>query len=366
MDAIEFLNSEEAELPKTRPDKVHSFQTDLSNYFSAYLDKLAQVNSTDYTSTEIRKRQGVIKEFCDDIITALQSYDSGLPHAAFATLDAAINSRLPDFEHLVTRADYAKALEFMYRIRVGDGFHFSKEELFHIPFQKRHLVTPQRYSIPGVPCLYLGASLYVCWEELGRPDVDRIHMVRFRPKSGATIKVLNFGYRPALVAAMLDRNRDKMIIESNPSNLAIAHAAFWPLIAACSVRVKFRSAPFKPEYIIPQLVLQWIQSNSSYDGVRYFSTHVGEYLNDPFASSNFAFPVKKIEESGYCPVLRDKFEFTEPLAWQLADLFQINASTSQHTNFDIQLVKGLQSSYEGSKFASMQEKLASLDCESLH
>ncbi|MFW1494652.1 hypothetical protein ACEV9S_24505, partial [Vibrio parahaemolyticus] len=48
----------------------------------------------------------------------------------------------------------------------------------------------------------------------------------------------------------------------------------WPLIAACSIRVKNPSDNFKPEYIIPQLLLQWARDYKSIDGIRYTSTHI--------------------------------------------------------------------------------------------
>lgn len=51
-------------------------------------------------------------------------------------------------------------------------FHFSKDEMFHIPYEKRYLVGNQRFSLSGLPCLYLGGSSYICWEELGRKDLN--------------------------------------------------------------------------------------------------------------------------------------------------------------------------------------------------
>lgn len=51
-------------------------------------------------------------------------------------------------------------------------FHYSKDEMFHIPYDKRSLVGNQRYSVTGLPCLYLGGSSYICWEEIGRKDLN--------------------------------------------------------------------------------------------------------------------------------------------------------------------------------------------------
>lgn len=54
----------------------------------------------------------------------------------------------------------------------------------------------------------------------------------------------------------------------------IADVFMWPLIAACSIKVKHREDSFKPEYIVPQLLLQWIRNNQEIDGIRFSSTHI--------------------------------------------------------------------------------------------
>lgn len=41
----------------------------------------------------------------------------------------------------------------------------------------------------------------------------------------------------------------------NEPNEVISYLIIWPLMAACSVRVKNTTNTFKPEYIIPQLLL---------------------------------------------------------------------------------------------------------------
>ena len=53
----------------------------------------------------------------------------------------------------------------MYKCRENNKlFHFSKDEMFHIPYDKRNLIGNQRFSISGTPCLYIGGSSYICWE----------------------------------------------------------------------------------------------------------------------------------------------------------------------------------------------------------
>lgn len=58
------------------------------------------------------------------------------------------------------------------------------------------------------------------------------------------------------------------------ANTAILLAVCWPIILACSLLVSDNQATFKPEYIVPQLVLQWVTSQENVDGIQYPSLHV--------------------------------------------------------------------------------------------
>lgn len=52
--------------------------------------------------------------------------------------------------------------------------------MFHIPITMRRQVGTERYSIPGYPCLYLGNSIYVCWEEMNRPLMSSCWVSRLK------------------------------------------------------------------------------------------------------------------------------------------------------------------------------------------
>lgn len=71
--------------------------------------------------------------------------------------------------------DILKAKEKpLYRMRrMENRRDVSNKDLFHIPLNKRGIVNTNRYSAPGYPCLYLGTSIYACWEELGRPPMSQ-------------------------------------------------------------------------------------------------------------------------------------------------------------------------------------------------
>src|SRR4029077_14880750 len=100
------------------------------------------------------------------------------------------------------QAGQVHQLDQLYRIRPAkaDEWHLEKRSLFHIPFNERHKVARQRYSIPGLPCLYLGGTLYVCWLEMNRPNFDSLFISRFRVTPGETVSVLDLGMRPRNIA----------------------------------------------------------------------------------------------------------------------------------------------------------------------
>lgn len=45
---------------------------------------------------------------------------------------------------------------------------FSTKEMLHLPVTKRGKTGSYKFSIPGIPSLYLGNTSYACWIEMGR------------------------------------------------------------------------------------------------------------------------------------------------------------------------------------------------------
>ena len=70
----------------------------------------------------------------------------------------------------------------MYKCRENSKlFHFSKDEMFHIPYEKRNLVGNQRFSLSGLPCLYLGGSSYIIVVLCATvPDAQLRHCLAFQ------------------------------------------------------------------------------------------------------------------------------------------------------------------------------------------
>ena len=134
-------------------------------------------------------------------------------------------------------------------------FHLSKEEMFHIPYEKRFLVGNQRFSLSGLPCLYLGGSSYICWEELGRKDFS-------------SSNYCGFSLRKPI------RLFDLLIPESIDAPQQITRVA---LALSCSLAAS-RDAVFKPEYILPQCILHSLIYRSFYNHSLFCYYYHGDIL----------------------------------------------------------------------------------------
>ena len=209
----------------------------------------------------------------------------------------------------------------LFRVRLSENKHEIKEreDIFHVPFQHRHTVKTARYSIPGFPCLYLGGSLYACWEEMQRPCLDSVFLSLFKIKKDVKIFAVSF-LSPSDVKSHLLRCANN---NDAPNTSVLSQIAYflsrWPLDLACSIPRKNENAPFHPEYIIPQLLLQWVIKTQKHDALCFRSVQIcdnGSMSNWP-RYLNYVFHPKETSGEEYSSHLKSIFEFTEPISWEL-------------------------------------------------
>ena len=134
---------------------------DVIHRFNKYVNGLQESVFETFGITKASASQ-IVEETGKQLDDLLNSYLNG-------NIIAAINIAY----HLLFKIKLSsiKSNTNFYRARDNNtGFLYTKEEMFHIPYELRHKVTNQRYSVSGLPCLYLGSSTYLCWEELERPD----------------------------------------------------------------------------------------------------------------------------------------------------------------------------------------------------
>lgn len=200
-----------------------------------------------------------------------------------------------------------------YRVRSSDLFSLEKEKMSHIPFSKRAIIKNQRYSISGIPCLYLGHSIYGCWEEMHRPSLDSMCVSKFNLKSD--IRLLNLSVTAQELLSQFAINEDKYPYENN----VIAFFNAWILQSACSTIIEEEGRTFYEEYIIPQLLMQCLKSQNL-DGILYFSTRVDNiYFNSrSFICKNIAIPATDYSYSksmgkDYSEKIEEMFSWSIPV-----------------------------------------------------
>ena len=309
-----------------------------------------------------------IEQLSNAILNSIEIFLNGDSIGAYKIFEVGLEQIK---NHLLIKEGVTNILkepEQFYRARVGSDVIFTKEEMFHIPFEKRHLVSSQRYSLPGIPCLYLANSTYLCWEELGKPDFDKVQFSRYDLKD-CKLKFLNLNHTSqALSFIGFDKDGD---IDEMSAFLIIQFIATWPLQAAVSNVVLHREAPFKPEYIIPQLLLQWIVNNKELDGVRFFSTkyngripvlHFGNF-------SNLVIPIKKSKDKGFCDALKANIRLTNPVSYMYTSLF-LPQMTSEKIPVEemeismrpitVEMNEDLKAPYQNTKFGQIERILESI------
>lgn len=230
---------------------------------------------------------------------ATNSY-KGLPSTAYTQL----RNLLGDYKNQLMWVNIPVNTTF-YRMRLIDGrrTNIKYKEMFHIPINKRRMVKTQRYSIPGFPCLYLGNSIYGCWEEMGRPMMSNCWVSKLSTKE--EVRLL-----------------DLRIPEENTfQNKFLEYVQLFPLLIASMIPVKDNEDVYKPEYIISQLLIEWIIKEKK-DGVYYTSAHKSidfEYPSEK--SDNVAIPIKEpLNGGGNCPKLAALFRITNPLNNEIEQL----------------------------------------------
>jgi hypothetical protein len=188
MKITDLLNNPLLHYPKKRDDR--SYESLLIDTFNDYINLLDQLDDFEIRQEKLRRIEAVkLKEkalqLSKAIIKAITQHNYGKPYEAFDVLKNVL-----DTDRFFKMQIFLGGDDF-FRVRVSPGrFTLSKQDLFHIPYQLKHQIRTQRYSIPGFPCLYLSDSIYTCWEEMRRPPIEALHASRFRLNSSRPITVI--------------------------------------------------------------------------------------------------------------------------------------------------------------------------------
>lgn len=289
---------------------------------------------SDYESRITPPDREAVTDICSGLLEVVRIYFKGSPSGAYREFRR-VMALLWNTPLLVEADELEQPL---FRLAcVGDNAVYDRKRIFHTPYTLRAKVSTSRYSIAGHPSLYLGTSLPLCQEELhlAPQDFAIAAAYHFQPES-MVIKILDLGIKPG---KLLDNEKKESIqkkrgISSSAKGKKSSYVFWYPLIAACSfIRVN-KKDPFAAEYIIPQLLMQWVQnqvlSKKRFDkgsnqqmlcpprtsadliGIRYFSCASKRAADMGF---DYVFPTSGDQidaNTAYCPELNSVFKMTEP------------------------------------------------------
>ncbi|MBO5982378.1 MAG: hypothetical protein J6Q06_00685, partial [Clostridia bacterium] len=264
-----------------------NFEKTIETLFDDYCIAIKQNALNNCLYNEVRGICGLIKG-------AIGMYLHGFPSDAFNILEG-LMERLDEEHPLI---DYQKSSYSiydrperpdpldLYRITiVNENIPYERSRVFHVPYTSRSKIATSRYSIAGFPSLYLGTSLELCNEEINYNPHEqfalaaKFKLVREEFYSNIHIKVIDLAIKPQDFIGENPEIDNSYRIESTKENhdsttdrgrtikpdilsaqsVRNAYIRWYPLIAACSyIRVN-KKDPFAAEYIIPQLLMQWIR-----------------------------------------------------------------------------------------------------------
>lgn len=278
----------------------------------------------------------ILRKICKYINQAVTQYYLGFPSDAYEEINKLMDELIKDYWGVLRKSnnkyidEYVDPLK-LYRAITFKGEHetTSRGDLFHLPYNLRNNASSARYSISGYPSLYLGTSLELCFSEVnGDTSLNGwVSKYKLDRNSNNKIFIYDLAVKPSDFS---DENKVEEIvywtdIDINKTVFKKNYVYWYPLIASMSFIRKNKKENFAPEYIIPQLFLQWVRKksyeNSENDrlyGVRYFSCSSVEASKEEY---NYVFPVsgKTYEDTEYCKILSEAFELTTPFYVKDAD-----------------------------------------------
>ncbi len=352
MKLIELFSNKVFELPLKK--ETTSIGTLLKNKFNIYLDLLEKLDKRDKYTNNIRDHIGDIHNLCKKLLLAHKSYLQGSPYKAYEHFSNGI-STLEAFLlfSIQERVKYPDSYS-LFRVRESKEKYLSKTDIFHIPFEHRYKVSNQRYSINGFPCLYLGTSIYVCWEELNRPNFGELYVSKFRLLTKLP-KILDLTFSAQESQNFLNKFQKDNDFHEWKLNGIVDKIILFPLIMSCSIINRENNRVFKEEYIIPQLLLEWVRNKNVINGIEYFSLSLPEYNLDQRLYRNYVFPAKQQKVTGQCNFLSNIFELTNPISWDFAKTLDARAKlANSSTNFDFNILNQKRS-YIHTEFSELEK-----------
>lgn len=213
-----------------------------------------------------------------------------------------------------------------YRVRgvkeKSDDIENNPDELFHIPLSKKALTNNERFSLAGFPSLYLATMLPLAWQESGYPQKYYYSEYQYLNNASAERKMEDELQILALYSPREIFNWG-ISIKHNDFQLWLdiiyRCMMMYPLVMACSFVNHSGKGTYKQEYVIPQMLMQWVQrNNETVQGISYFTCVDISMMPSEYCAYNIVIPaLKPYDAKKYSQRLRDEFIWTVPQYFEI-------------------------------------------------
>ena len=330
------------------PKRYYNSNFNISDKFKQetikFLELIKQIDGHEFSEDKQKLIQQKIKGIVPDIEENMESiehifdfYENANPKEAQEEMDKMMN-RLDDVllistidDRVIINVDgkqfYTRGIRItpgtqFFRVRAVDektaAIENNPDELFHIPLTKKAYTNNERFSLAGFPSLYLSSMLQLAWQECGYPQ---------------KYYYSEFQYENMIVSLHRDISKElKFLSLYSPSEIfqwgistKYSHFTEWlglvanylkqyPLVLACSFVNHSGKVTYKQEYIIPQMLMQWVQRNKSVvQGISYFTCVDISMFPSKWCAYNIVIPAQQpFDDKMYSSKLREDFCWSRP------------------------------------------------------
>lgn len=306
----------------------NTFEDNLLGYSKLFLTEFYIAKSNDKISHE--KTVKIIDNYLNDdddsnddlngianyfyhILKCYKSWVSLKGEMAFENIKDILSSKVCNESFLddemykkVINSSYNTNDNIFYRGRYSKN-RLKKMDMFHIPFKESYKIKNQRYSLTGIPVLYLANTpqtvAYELEAEKGESIFTDFYVSQYKFCGNKEISFLD------LRIQLLEDGHEKYSIYDIKNECDFKKfVQRFILSCVCSFPAIHRNDCFVEEYVIPQLVTQEVKRIKKFDGICYNSS-----LHNDIECINFILFTDRKMDEGVDKNLRKKFEITNPI-----------------------------------------------------
>lgn len=325
---------------------AEKFEEEKASFFESFV----RCNGSEFSESEHQKAAAVLSDirhsieqnfaFISEVLTYHENADPKASQIAFDTLmenikDDLFVGTIDDWikidvgdKSFYTGFRITRGHEF-FRVRPTESFsdeiNGNADEMFHIPISKRQNASNGRFSLAGFPSLYLSTMLPLAWQETGYPAKYYYSEYQYEYSYDKSSRKRDMSNDLQFVSLYSPNEINFWGTATKYNNFDLwlkviaQYLKTYPLTLACSFVNSSGSAPYKQEYIIPQMLMQWIQRNSvNVQGITYFTCLETSAITNGWCAYNIALPaLQPHDEKMYSIRLKERFHWSKPFYYSI-------------------------------------------------